>query len=120
MTASHIHRRGLVLGAAVLIVGVLVIATAPAVAVGVLPTHAGVMSMEGGHMQGPSGPFLWWMPFVMPLLWMGLLAGVVYLVYRFTVSVASTDSARQELNRAFARGEISDEEYERRRKRLKT
>lgn len=76
------------------------------------------MPMDSGHMQGPSGPFLWWMPFVMPVLWVALLIGVVYLVYQFVDRVASTDSAREELNRAFARGEISDEEYERRRERL--
>lgn len=118
MTARYLSRRGFVVGVAVLVVGVPVLGTAPAVAVGMSPIHAGGVPMDGGHMQGPSGPFLWWMPFVMPVLWLGLLAGVVYLVYWFINSVTSTDSAMEELDRAFARGEISDEEYERRREYL--
>lgn len=120
MTARYLSRRGFVLGVAILVVGVLVLGTASAVAVGVSPAHAGDMPMNGGQMQGPSGPFLWWMPFVMPVLWLGLLAGVVYLVYWFIDTVASTNSAMAELDRAFARGELSNEEYERRRERLRT
>jgi putative membrane protein len=119
MTARYLSRRGFVLGVAALVVGVLVLGTASAVAGGVSPVHAGDMPMDGGQMQGPSGPFLWWMPFVMPVLWLGLLAGAVFLVYWLIDSVASTDSALAELDRAFARGEISGEEYERRRERLK-
>lgn len=103
-----------------MVVVVLVLGTASAVALGVSPVHAGDMPMDGGQMQGPSGPFLWWMPFVMPVLWLGLLVGLVYLVYWFINNVASADSAMAELDRAFARGELSDEEYERRRERLKT
>lgn len=106
MTARYRFRRGFILGVAVLVVGVLVLGTASAVAVGVSPVHAGDMPVDGGQMQGPSGPFLWWMPFVMPVLWLGLLAGVVYLVYWFIDNVVSTDSAMAELDRAFARGDI--------------
>lgn len=56
----------------------------------------------------------------MPL---GFLAGVViavYLSYRaLTSQDSSSDPALEELRSAYARGELSDEEYDRRRERLK-
>lgn len=120
MIDRNIRRPGLVLGAVILVVAVSLIGAGTAVAGEMSPTHAGPMSMDGGHMQGPSGPFFWWMPFVMPVIWLGVLTGVLYLFYRFITRVASTESAMEELDKAFARGEISNEEYERRRQRLKS
>lgn len=118
MTARLPTSTWVVLGVAVPAISVFVVGAAPAVAGEMPPAHAGHMPVGGGPMQGLAGPFLWWMPFVMPVLWLGLLAGGVYLSYRFIASVASTDSARDALDRAYACGEIADEEYERRRERL--
>lgn len=47
-----------------------------------------------------------------------ILLGAGYLLYR-AMSDAPSDPALEELRRAYARGELSDEEYERRRERLK-
>ncbi|WP_135825155.1 SHOCT domain-containing protein [Halorussus ruber] len=46
-----------------------------------------------------------------------LLVGVGYLLYR-SVSGGTDDPALEELRRAYARGELTDEEYEERRERL--
>lgn len=50
----------------------------------------------------------------------GLLAvvGVGYLLYR-SVSDRGTDPALEELRRAYARGDLSEEEFEERRRRLR-
>lgn len=52
------------------------------------------------------------------LVGLAVALGFGYLVYR-AVSNSSRDPALEELRRAYARGELSDEEYERRRERLK-
>ncbi|MCU4802089.1 SHOCT domain-containing protein [Halobacteria archaeon HArc-gm2] len=73
-----------------------------------------------GASGGPSG----WLLVVgvgMQLLFLAVLVGVGYLGYRaLTGWDASTDPALDELRAAYARGELSDEEYERRRERLET
>lgn len=116
MIARKTHRSGLVLGALILIVGVSVIGAGTAAVGGMSLTHAGPMSMDGGHMHGPSA---WWMPFVLPVIWLGFLGGLFYLFYRLITRAPSTESAREELDKTFARGEISKDEYESRRQRLK-
>lgn len=118
MTARLPTSTWVVLVVAVPVVSVFVVRAAPAVAGEMPPARAGHMPVGGSPMQGLADPFLWWVPLVMLVLWLGLLAGGVYLSYRFVASVASTDSAREALDRAYARGEIADEEYERRRERL--
>lgn len=57
------------------------------------------------------------------LLWMALLIGLpIYLVYwlvtRFKTDGQTEDAALAVLREQYARGEIDDEEYERRRGRL--
>lgn len=120
MITGYLHRRWLVFGAVVLTAGILATGVVPGAAVGVSPAHAADMPMDGGHMHGSSSPYLWWIPIVMPVLWLGILVSVVYLLYRFIDSAASNDAGMEELDRAFARGELSEEEYERRRERLKS
>lgn len=76
-------------------------------------THMGT----GGMWDGPVGWFVWLVMFAVPLL---VLTGVGYVVYRLLGNsrVEETDTAMEELRRAYARGELSDEEFENRRERL--
>lgn len=73
---------------------------------------------NGGMWNGTGATWPW------TLLWLVFLAvivGIGYLLYR-TVggsSGADTDPALEELRVAYARGELSDEEFENRRERLK-
>ena len=77
--------------------------------------------MWGGHMWGDGGVSGWWLLVgllgrVLSLL---VVVGVGYLIYRaLTESDGGTDEAMDELRLAYARGDIDDEEYERRRKTL--
>jgi putative membrane protein len=77
------------------------------------PMHDGWM---GG---GTTGGSVWWWAFA--LLWrlalLGVLVVVGYLLYRAAAG-ERTDPAVRELRSAYARGDISEEEYERRRERL--
>jgi len=56
---------------------------------------------------------------VMQLLFLALVAGGGYLLYRaLTGSSGDGDRALEELRTAYARGELTDEEYETRKQRL--
>jgi putative membrane protein len=60
---------------------------------------------------------LWWVAtLLLPLL---VLAVLGYLAYRLLSSDGDTDAALEELRLAYARGDLSDEEYETRRERLR-
>jgi putative membrane protein len=90
------------------------------VAAGTAAAHSG-----GGHsggMMGSSwglfgaGMGLW------GLLWMGLLIAVpLYLVYALLDNESGSDDSRplSVLRERYARGELTDEEFERRREQLK-
>ncbi|GAB7020943.1 SHOCT domain-containing protein [Halostagnicola bangensis] len=77
----------------------------------------------GGHMwndgaqTGPAGTWMWLLAWL-PLLLILLVGGS--LLYRAVVSPRETeeDPALEELRIAYARGNLSDEEFEQRRKRL--
>lgn len=78
-------------------------------------------AFDGGHMGG----WMWdgtgasWAWVAMWLVMLGVLAIGGYLVYRvFRSPSTGTDSAMAELRTAYARGELSDEEFEQRRERL--
>ncbi|WP_336022684.1 SHOCT domain-containing protein [Halobellus salinisoli] len=77
--------------------------------------------MWGGHMWG-DGTMPGWMfivGIVMQLLFLAALVGGGYLIYRaITGSERSSDQALKELRLAYARGELTDEEYEQRREAL--
>ncbi|MCD2200710.1 MULTISPECIES: SHOCT domain-containing protein [unclassified Halobacterium] len=77
--------------------------------------------MWGGHMWG-DGTIPGWMFIVgilMQLLFLAALVGGGYLVYRAVTGGASdSDQALEELRLAYARGELTDEEYEQRREAL--
>ena len=80
-----------------------------------------MMNYWGGGMMGygmyGGGSGLWGLG--MGLVWLIVLVGVGYLVYRwFAGGRLAADPALEELRLAYARGEISDEEFEERRDRL--
>ena len=86
----------------------------------------GPAMMGGWGMHGTGGEWnsLWMLPtMVIPLL---LLLGLGYLVYRTVASggeqtgrpTSRRESAIAELRTAYARGELTDEEFERRRETL--
>lgn len=78
----------------------------------------------GGHMwdsgmwgAGSGAPWMWIVMWIVPLV---ILGGLGYFLYRALRRSGDRelDSAIQELRSAYARGELSDEEYEKRRERL--
>ncbi len=78
--------------------------------------------MWGGHMWG-NGTMPGWMfvaGIVMQLLFLAALVGGGYLIYRAVTGDSSdSDQALEELRLAYARGELTDDEYEQRREALK-
>jgi putative membrane protein len=74
--------------------------------------------MWGGGSQTGSG---WWLlaGLLGRVLTLLVVVGIGYVVYRaLTASGNGRDEALEELRIAYARGDLSDEEYERRRKTL--
>lgn len=75
-----------------------------------------VLGMLGGMMGGFSP--VW--SVVMLVVWLGVLIGGGYLVYRGLVrsGLVHRDTAMEELRLAYARGDLTDEEFEERRDKL--
>ncbi|MFA9503949.1 SHOCT domain-containing protein [Natrinema sp. H-ect1] len=74
-----------------------------------------------GHGMWDGGTTPGWLPLVavlMQLLFVAAVVGGGYLVYRAIAGGDDTDRALEELRLAYARGELSDEEYEQRRDAL--
>lgn len=78
---------------------------------------AGWSHMWGNGMWGGIG--VWFA--VMMVVSLLVVAGIGYVIYRGLVATTGqhTDSAMEELRRAYARGDISDEEFDRRREKLR-
>lgn len=82
-----------------------------------------MMGMMGwwwdGRMAGGLSP-LWGMG--MMLVWLVVLVGIGYLLYRGLVGsvggAVPADPALEELRMAYARGDLSEEEFEERRQKL--
>ncbi|WP_458189096.1 SHOCT domain-containing protein [Haladaptatus sp. NG-WS-4] len=76
--------------------------------------------MMGGWMMGPGYggqvPVWGWGMMLVPLL---VVLGLGYLLYRALAGGGSGDAALEELRLAYARGDISEEEFETRRERLR-
>jgi putative membrane protein len=84
--------------------------------------YGGMMGgMWGGHMWG-DGTVPGWMfvvGIVMQLLFIAALIGGGYLIYKAVAGGESgSDRAIEELRLAYARGELTDDEYEQRREAL--
>jgi len=80
------------------------------------------MGMGFGGMMGYGGTTSGWWPFVgmlFPLIFLLILLGGGYLVFRrMSETQTSQDPAMEELRTAYARGDLTDEEFEARRERL--
>lgn len=79
-----------------------------------------MMSMMGWWGGGgPGGGFAPMWGIGMMVLFLAVLIGIGYFLYRSLIGQQITrDPAFEELRLAYARGELSDEEYEQRRERL--
>ncbi|WP_226004717.1 SHOCT domain-containing protein [Natrinema salinisoli] len=74
-----------------------------------------------GHGAWDGGTVPGWMPLVavlMQLLFVALIVGAGYLLYRAMTGSDDADRALEELRLAYARGELDDDEYEQRRNTL--
>ncbi|MXR43254.1 SHOCT domain-containing protein [Halobaculum sp. WSA2] len=80
-----------------------------------------MMGGTWGHMWG-DGTIPTWMVIagiIMQLLFLATLVGGGYLLYQaITGNESASDQALEELRLAYARGELTDEEYEQRREAL--
>jgi putative membrane protein len=76
--------------------------------------------MGGGMWDGQTGSGWWLLAGILSrVLSLLVVVGVGYLIYRaLTASEEGSDDALEELRLAYARGDLSDEEFERRRERL--
>ena len=80
----------------------------------------GAGHMGSGTWDGTGATWMWLGMWLFPLL---VLVGIGYLVYaavrRSSTGAAESDPALEELRLAYARGELTDEEFETRRERLR-
>jgi putative membrane protein len=86
------------------------------------------MMGAGGMMGGAWGGHMWdgggatgWFPLVglvMQLLFLLVVVGGAYLLFRAVAGDDGTDPAIEELRSAYARGDLNEEEYKRRREAL--
>ncbi|AKH97857.1 SHOCT domain-containing protein [Halanaeroarchaeum sulfurireducens] len=89
---------------------------------GMMGSYGSMMGGYGGAGGvGTAGPLVWLVPQLGMLL---LLVGGGYLLYRLLETDASgqkqgSSNVSRELRLAYARGELSDEEFEKRRGRLR-
>lgn len=79
-----------------------------------------LMGMWGGHMWNgtwTSGGWMWIVMSIIPLL---ILLGIGYLLYGVVrgPSEHRTDPAIEELRSAYARGDLTEEEFQKRREQL--
>ncbi|OIB57887.1 SHOCT domain-containing protein [Natrialba sp. SSL1] len=74
---------------------------------------------DGGMWDGTGATWMWLLMSVVPLL---VFLGLGYLLYSAVRQSGGEqkDAAVEELRIAYARGEISEEEFEKRRKRLQS
>ncbi|MFC7213472.1 SHOCT domain-containing protein [Saliphagus sp. GCM10025334] len=71
----------------------------------------------GGVWNGTGGTWMWALMFLVPVL---VILGIGYLLYSAIrrSGTRQSDAAFEELRLAYARGDLSDEEFEERRERL--
>jgi putative membrane protein len=102
------------------LVGALVVLPAFAMGFGTMGTGPMMGGAWDHGVWGADGGSGWMLVGVaMQLLFLAVVVGVGYLGYRALTSAGeTTDPAIEELRSAYARGDIDDEEFERRRERL--
>lgn len=100
------------------VLAVLILAPVFAMAIG-MPMMVGMG--WAGHDGTMVGTWPWW-GLGMGLLWLAVLLAVGYVVYRAAVAPGGreADPALRELRLAYARGDLTDEEFETRRAVLAT
>jgi putative membrane protein len=83
----------------------------------VASTASSILAADHFGGWGPGG---WWFGPLIPLLWIALIAGIVWLfARRRPQDFGVLDRARGVLAERFARGELSTEEYRERLSQLK-
>jgi putative membrane protein len=86
---------------------------------GMMGYMGGGPMMGGGMWADGSAPgWVFVVGAVMQLAFLAVLVGGAYLVYRAVTRDADEDDALAELRLAYARGDLDDDEYERRREVL--
>jgi putative membrane protein len=108
------------LALAILVLGPMIMMV---VAFPVMGMYGGMGMWGGGHMWGDQagmGGTVW--ALLMPLFWLVVLLGIGYLVYRRSAGrhPAGADPAIEELRLAYARGDLTDQEFEDRREALRS
>ncbi len=81
--------------------------------------HMGGVGHAGGAWGGTTS---WWAMAISVIVQLAVLAalvGAAYLAYRHLGDSQGGDTAIEELRRAYARGDLTDDEFERRRERLR-
>lgn len=106
----------------ILIVVVAVVVLLPVLMMALMMPMMGVWGwghMADGGMWGNAGGT--WMWILMWVVMLAVVGSVGYLIYRLVRRSAKdvSDPALEELRAAYARGDLSDDEFERRRERLK-
>jgi putative membrane protein len=121
MSTSASDRQLLVV--VLILLGILLVVPTLLMGFGVMgfgPMMGGGGMWSGGMWGGGTVPT--WVPLfgaVMQLLFLVVVVGLGYLVYRAVVArEGAADGALEELRLAYARGDLSDEEYETRRETL--
>ncbi|OLZ42481.1 hypothetical protein A6E15_16595 [Natrinema saccharevitans] len=108
--------------ATIVLVAIAVLVVLPTAFMGFGMMRAGpMMGGTWGHGMWNGGTAPGWLPLVavlMQLLFVAAVVGGGYLLYRAIAGGDDTDRALEELRLAYARGDLSDEEYEQRRDAL--
>ena len=107
--------------AGILLVLVATIVLLPLLVMGFMMPMMGMWG--GGHMWNGGmwdGTGVSWAWILLWLVFLVIVVGLGYLLYRLTSGTIGdrTDPAIEELRLAYARGELSEEEFEQRRRRL--
>jgi putative membrane protein len=89
----------------------------PMLAMALFVPMMGMTGWMGTHTTMGTGSGVW---LLMPLFWILVLVGLGYLAYRAVGGQDNgQDRALEELREAYARGELSSEEFDERREKLR-
>ncbi|WP_090623228.1 SHOCT domain-containing protein [Natrinema salaciae] len=113
-TDDSLIRTLLIVIAAILLLPVLMMT----LAIPMMGVWGGGHMWNGGAWGGTGATWMWLLMSVVPLL---VILGLGYLLYSAVrrSGTRGTDPALEELRTAYARGDLTDEEFENRRERLR-